>query len=202
MKIAVIGTGNVGAALGRRWTAAGHEVVYGARDPRKPTTVSGPVATVREAASGAAVVLLAVPWTGASDALAAAGDLTGKVLLDATNPLTADLSGLTHGTTTSGGEEVARLAAGARVVKIFNTTGAGNMAAPVYGTRACTMLYCGDDAAAKTLAAKLAADVGFEPVEVPGGIAASRLLEPFALTWIRLAFGGLGTDFAFNLVRR
>jgi predicted dinucleotide-binding enzyme len=200
--------GNVGAALGRRWVEAGHEVVFGARDPADPRAkgtaggMKARLASVPEAVAAAEVVALAVPFPAVGDALSSAGDLTAKVLLDCTNPLTADLSGLTLGTTTSGGEQVASLARGARVVKIFNTTGAGNMADPRYGDAPPTMLYAGDDAAAKAVAARLARDVGFDPVDV-GPLSAARVLEPFGLVWITLAVHQrLGPDFIFQLVRR
>jgi predicted dinucleotide-binding enzyme len=207
MNIGIIGMGQVGGTLGRRWAAAGHAVVFGARDPgnakaqAEAKAAGARVTSVREAATGAEVVVLAVPWGGYREALAAAGDLAGKVLLDCTNPLTADLSALEVGTTTSAGEQVARAARGARVVKIFNTTGAGNMANPRYGDTPVTMLYAGDDPAAKAAAAGLARDLGFDPVDL-GPLTAARLLEPFGLVWITLAFGGLGTDFALNIVRR
>lgn len=204
MRIAVIGMGNVGGALGRRWAEAGHEVVFGARDPAgaKAPAAGGRVASVRDAAAAAEVVVLAVPWPAVRDALASAGDLAGKVLLDCTNPLTPDLSGLEVGTTTSAGEQVARLAPGAKVVKIFNTTGAGNMADPRYGGAGATMLYAGDDAGAKGAAARLARDLGFEPLDL-GPLTAARLLEPFALVWITLALRrGLGPDFVLNVVKR
>jgi hypothetical protein len=208
MHIAIVGMGNVGGALGRRWSESGHQVTFGARNPADPKTqaaardTGAAVETIREAAAGAEVVVLAVPWQAAQDAVRTAGDLRGKVLLDCTNPLTADLSGLEVGTQTSGGEIVARAAPGARVVKIFNTTGAGNMANSNYGGQKTTMLYAGDDAQAKVVAARLAADIGFDPVDL-GPLTAARLLEPFALVWITLAFrGGLGMDFALNIVRR
>ena len=208
MRIAIIGMGNVGSALGRRWSQSGHQVTFGARNPADPKTVAAArdagasVQTVPEAAAAAEVVVLAVPWNAAQDAVKSAGNLRGKVLFDCTNPLTADLSGLEVGTQTSGGEIIARAAPGAGVVKIFNTTGAGNMANSNYGATKVTMLYAGDDAQAKAVAARLAADIGFDPVDL-GPLTAARLLEPFALTWITLAFrGGLGMDFALNIVRR
>jgi 8-hydroxy-5-deazaflavin:NADPH oxidoreductase len=208
MRIAIIGMGNVGGALGGRWAAAGHEVVFGARDPKDAKTIAeakaakAGVASVADAAGKGEVVVLAVPWKAVPDALASAGDLKGKVVLDCTNPLTADLSGLELGTTTSAGEEVARRAPGAQVVKIFNTTGAGNMANPDYGGPKPTMLYAGDDAGAKGVAARLASDIGFDPVDV-GPLRAARLLEPFALTWITLAIQQkLGPDFVFQILRR
>lgn len=208
MKIAVIGMGNVGGTLGRRWAALGHEVTFGSRDPYASKAIAGAralggqVRTVGEAARSADVVVLTVPWEAVPAALSAAGDLSGKVLLDCTNPLLPSLAGLSIGHTTSGGEEVARLARGAKVVKIFNTTGFDNMADPNYGGTPTTMLYAGDDAAAKGVAARLARELGFDPVDF-GPLAGARLLEPFALVWITLAVKqNLGRDFALNVVRR
>ncbi len=210
MRIAVIGSGNVGGTLGKGWASKGHSVTWGVRDPGdrkvqhlvKETQGKARAASVPEAAKSAEIVVLTVPYEAVQDAIRSAGDLEGKVLLDCTNPLSPDLSGLTVGHTTSAAEQVAALAPHARVVKIFNTTGSGNMANPLYSAGPLTMLYCGDDAAAKKSAAGLAADLGFDPVDA-GGLAVARLLEPFALLWINLALKqGLGPDFGFRLVRR
>ncbi len=207
MNIAVIGMGSVGGTLGRRWAANGHAVVFGSRKPTDPKAVTEAaamncrVASIRDAVAGAEVVVLATPWQAVKDALAAAGNLTGKVLFDCTNPLTADFTQLEIGHTTSGGEEVAKLALGARVVKIFNTTGYSNMANPNLAGTPATMLFAGDDPAAKATAAKLAKELGFDPIDL-GPLSNSRLLEPLALVWIKLAFGGLGFDFALNVIRR
>src|SRR5262249_56396581 len=137
------------------------------------------VAGVREAVAGADVVALTVPWEARPDALKSAGALSGKVLLDCTNPVTSDLSALQLGATTCAGEEVAKRAPGAKVVKIFNTNGAGNMADTNYGPTRPTMLYAGDDAVAKAVAARLASELGFNPVDL-GPLSAARLLEPLA----------------------
>lgn len=210
MKIAIIGAGNVGGTLGKGWSKAGHEVIFGVRDTsdsklKELLAAAGgraKAASVKEAAASAEVAALTVPWGAAQDALKSAGSLKGKILLDCTNPLKPDLSGLTHGSTTSGGEQVAAWAPGARVVKIFNTTGAGNMGNPAYPGGPSVMLYCGDDPDAKKTAAQLAADLGFDPYDA-GPLQEARLLEPFALTWIHLAvFQKLGTNFAFRLVKR
>jgi predicted dinucleotide-binding enzyme len=208
MKIAVIGMGNVGGALGRRWAAGGHDVVFGVRNPDDPKdqregkAAGGRIAGVRQAVAGADVVALTVPWGAVPDALASAGDLSGKVLLDCTNPVTPDLTALQLGTTTSAGEEVAKRAPGAKVVKIFNTTGAGNMADTNYGPTRPTMLYAGDDAVAKAVAARLASELGFDPVDL-GPLSTARLLEPLALTWITLAIRRqLGKDFVLQIARR
>jgi len=207
MRIAVIGMGNVGSALGNRWAGAGHDVTFCVRDPgdarkradaEKMQAKIGPVSD----AAKAEAVLLAVPWTAVLHALKAAGDLKGKVLLDCTNPVTPELTHLTIGHTTSAGEEVARMVPNARVVKVFNTNGAKNMADPDYGRHKVTMLYAGDDEGANRAAAELAEQVGFEPVYL-GPLKEARLLEPLAMAWIVLArHRGLGRDFALDVVRR
>ncbi|HYE74281.1 MAG TPA: NADPH-dependent F420 reductase [Blastocatellia bacterium] len=209
MRIGIIGVGNVGSALGTGWVRAGHEVMFGVRNPDDEKVqrllsllgTKAQAAPVADAAKFGEVIVLATPWPAAKDAISQIGDLSGKILFDCTNPLKPSLDGLELGLDSSGGEQVAEWAKGAKVVKIFNTTGADNMAKPHYGETKLTMLYCGDDASAKETAAKLAADLGFDPVDV-GPLKQSRLLEPLAMLWISLAFGGLGRDFAFNLIRR
>jgi predicted dinucleotide-binding enzyme len=210
MKIGVIGAGNVGGTLGRKWVAKGHEVVFGVRHPdddktRELVRAAGPnarAATVGEAAAFGEVVVLATPWPATEAAVRAAGDLTGKVVIDCTNPLKPDLSGLEVGHTTSGAEMVAGWAKGARVFKAFNTTGANVMADPVVGGVRTVMFVCGDDESAKPLVVRLAADVGFDAVDA-GRLSQARLLEPWAMLWIHLAFhGAAGRDFGFALLRR
>lgn len=208
MKIAIIGTGSVGNALGRGFAKAGHEVVFGVRDTAKPEVgklveeTGARAASVAEAVSGAEVVVLAMPWGAAQDVIRSAGGLDGQIVFDCLNPLKPDLSGLDTGSARSAAEQVAAWAPGARVVKVFNTTGAGNMADPHYGDDRATMLYCSDDAGAKEVAAKLAGDLGFEPVDA-GPLSAAYLLEHFAMLWIHLAYGaGLGRNIAFKLMRR
>ena len=155
MKIAIIGAGGVGTSLGQTWAAKGHAVRYGARntgsDKVKAALAATPgaqAASIAEAVAWADAVVLATPWAGAQEALAAAGDFGGKPLLDATNPLTPTFQ-LALGHTTSGGEQVQAWAPSAKVVKIFNTTGLENMANPVYPGGRAAMVYAGDDAAAR-----------------------------------------------------
>lgn len=206
MRIAIIGAGNVGGALGRRWAERGHEVTFGVRDPAGAEVPSGTRAVgVAESVRGADAVVLATPWNAVPDALRAAGSLDGRLVIDATNPLTAGL-GLDVGPNgESAAERVQALVPGARVVKAFNTTGANNMADPVYGGEPVTMLYAGDDATAKTTARGLIADIGFEPVDA-GPLVRARALEQMALLWIALAMGvgvkAMGRDIAFTLVHR
>jgi predicted dinucleotide-binding enzyme len=214
MEIGVIGAGNVGGTLGRRWAQAGHKVVFGVREPndekvRTLLAAAGANARagrVEEATAASAVVVLTVPWEAADDAIRSAGVLTGKVLVDATNPVAMGLEGLQHGLlvghTTSAAEQVAAWARGARVVKAFNTTGFGNMHDPRYGSQAATMFLCGDDTEAKEVVTQLGKDLGFE-MQDAGPLTIARLLEPLAMLWIHLAvFQGLGPDIAFTLQRR
>ena len=158
------------------------------------------VVEVGEAAS-ADLIVLAVPWQAVADTFEATGTLAGKIVVDATNPLTASLD-LALGFDDSAGETVARLTPGARLVKAFNTTGAGNMAeAGAFESRPM-MPIAGDDAEAKAVVGKLAEDLGFEAVDA-GPLKASRLLEPLAAFWIRQAYAqGFGLNFAFSVVRR
>jgi 8-hydroxy-5-deazaflavin:NADPH oxidoreductase len=210
MKIGIIGSGNVGGALGKGWAKKGHSVVFGVRDPSDPKLQSllkqaGPnarAASVPEAAAFGDVVVFATPWNAAQDAIRSVGDLKGKVVFDCINPLKADLSGLDVGPDTSAAEQVAKWASGAKVVKVFNTTGSNNMENSRYAEGAPAMFYCGDDAGAKKLAAQLASDLGFEPVDA-GALTSARLLEPLAMLWIHLAYAqGMGREFAFGILRR
>jgi predicted dinucleotide-binding enzyme len=210
MKLGIIGAGNVGGALGQAWARKGHDVCFGVRAPqddrtrRLVQTIGGKAraAAVREAADFGEVVVLATPWDAVQDAVREAGDLTGKTVIDCTNPLKPDLSGLALGFSTSGAEQVAQWARGARVFKAFNTTGSNNMADPVIHGVRTVMFVCGDDEAARPTVLRLAADVGFDPVDA-GKLAIARLLEPFAMLWIHLAFTGpVGREFALALLRR
>jgi hypothetical protein len=210
MKIAIIGAGNVGGALGRAWVKSGHDVMFGVRDPSSPkvaallATMGGRAAagSVAEAAGYGAVVALCTPWNVTEAAIRDARDFAGKILIDCTNPVESDLSGLAVGRTTSGAELVASWAPDARVVKAFNTVGFEIMADPDFGGRGATMLIAGDDESAKAVASDLARQIGFEPVNA-GPLAIARLLEPMALLWINLALiQGYGTRIAFRLERK
>jgi hypothetical protein len=135
---------------------------------------------VREAAQSSDVLVLAVPGGAVADAIKAAGDLTGKIILDATNPLLPDFSGLDMPNGVSGGERTAAIAK-VPVVKIFNNTGAPNMVNPDYNGVKPTMFYCGDDENAKKIAADLASDLGFEPVDASRAESPGRQPQPEAI---------------------
>lgn len=210
MRIGVIGSGNVGGTLGARWAKNGHGVIFSSRDPGsnemkrliEEAGATARAASVSEAAIASEMLLLATPWPAARAALAAAGDLSGKIVIDATNPLLPRLTGLEVGNSTSGAEQVAEWAPRAKVVKAFNTVGFNIMANPRFDGRGALLFYCGDDAPAKQAVRGLAAELGFDPVDA-GPLERARLLEPFALLWITLsAAPGHGREFAFQLLKR
>jgi predicted dinucleotide-binding enzyme len=210
MKIAIIGIGNVGGTLGPAWAKAGHEVIFGVRNPDsekvkallQKTGHRSRAASVPDAAAAADIVVFATPWSATREAIAAAGSLAGKLVVDCTNPIAPDLKGLSIGTTTSAGEQVAQWAENAKVVKAFNTTGSGNMATPEYGSQAVTMFICGDDPAACESVAQLARDVGFEPC-ITGPLYHARYFEPMAMLWVDMAYlQGRGPGFAYRILSR
>lgn len=211
MKIAIIGTGNVGGTLARKWGKRGHSIYLGVRDTKaqhvqKLIQNIGARASAhspKEAVSKADVVVLATPWAATEEVVKSlSADLKGKCLIDCTNPLKKDLSGLEVGHTTSGGELVQSWAPQAQVFKAFNTTGFNNMEDPVIEDRKTIMFYCGDDRVKRDWVRELVVDVGFEALDV-GPLSSARLLEPWALLWIQSAYKhGLGREFGFSVVRR
>jgi len=204
MRIAIIGAGNVGGTLGRRWTELGHTVMFGVRAGsavKGGTPAGATVTSVADGCAAAEVVVLATPWAAVQDAIRDMGDLTGKTLFDTTNPIAQGFKADLGPAGESGGERVAAMAPGARVVKVFNTTGFQNMANPVYDGAATTMFYAGDDPNARQTAHQLATELGFEAVDA-GPLIRARELEHLALLWISLSISGHGRDIAFRLVRR
>lgn len=198
MKIAVLGSGNVGTALGDGWSAKGHNVVYGSRSPEKDTKAKRSFASIANAIVQSEVVVLAVPWDAVQQVVSD-NNLSGKTVIDCTNPIGPGME-LAVGCTTSAGEIVAGLAKGARVVKAFNTTGFHNMQRPQYGATKVTMFFTGDDEASKQTVKQLIADIGFTPVDA-GPMKNARYLEPMAMLWINL-YMKMGHDIAFQLIER
>jgi NADPH-dependent F420 reductase len=210
MKISIIGTGNVGKTLGQRWAEKGHEIIFGSRDPGsnkamelvKKIDKNCKVSGIAEAVEESAIIVLSVPWSAIKDTIKAMGNLDGKILIDCTNPIAADFSNLSIGTTTSAGEQIANWAKGAKVVKAFNSTGSDNMANPIYDDQKITMLVCGDNPDAKKQVMALAEEIDFEAQDA-GDIIAARFLEPLAMLWVHLGYKvGLGPNFAFKIIKR
>lgn len=211
MKIGILGAGNIGGGLARAWAAAGHQLmVSGSRDPAKLAAVAAKAGhgtqtgSLEEAAAFGEVVVLALLWPQVPAALTTLAPLLqGKVLIDASNPLTPDFVQLAIGHTDSGGETVARMLPGVRVVKAYNSVGANiiGSADKRFGGVAPTLFFCGDDPAAKQLVAALISDSGFEPVDV-GGITTSRFLEPLEQLWVEILKSGIQQEFILSLLRR
>jgi 8-hydroxy-5-deazaflavin:NADPH oxidoreductase len=209
MHIAILGTGNVGAALGKAWGAKGHLITYGSREPAgakvqellKASGAQSKATDLVQAAGAASILVLAVPFHSVQATLAGLGDLSGKILIDATNPLGPGMQLITW-PGSSAAEQIAGWASGARVVKAFNMTGSGNMADTGYGPVKPAMLLCGDDPQARQSVAQLAAELGFDPVDC-GPLSAARALESLAGLWVSLAYTqGQGPNIAFALLRR
>jgi 8-hydroxy-5-deazaflavin:NADPH oxidoreductase len=210
MKIAVIGMGAVGGTLGRRWAEGGHAVLFGAKDPNDAdgkallAKIKGKasLASVPDAVKDADVVVLAIPGEVAADVLAIAGDLTGKILIDCTNPVGGKVGNLTLGPELSGGEAVAKLAKGARVYKTLHQTGWENLSDPHYPGGKLVMFVAGEEPAGKTVVLSLVSELGFDAIDV-GDLSAARMLEPFARLWVHLAMRRkLGRQIAFALMHK
>jgi len=202
MRVAVIGAGRVGRALGARWAGVGHDVVYGVRDPQSEKVADLPsVSTVAEAVRNAEVVLVSLPWAAVRETMS--GLTTGDaVVIDATNPLAANAREMVADPSLSGAELVRDWSGSTRVVKAFNTTGSGNMTNPSYGGGKIMMPVTGDDDSAKKVAIDLANQIGFDGFDA-GPLSSSRDLEHLAMLWIRMAYPlGNGPDISFGLMRR
>ena len=204
MKIGIIGAGNVGKALGTSLTRAGHEVTLAASTPasaRAAATEIGATAadSAADAASGAEVVILAVPYVEAGDSVAGeiADAVKGGIVIDATNPIRPDYSGLaTNGS--SGAEQFQERLPDASVVKAFNTLFASNQANP---SKEIDGYVAGDDADAKAKVIGLVESMGFAPVDV-GPLSAARHLEGMAYLNIGLnAANGWSWTSAWHLTR-
>lgn len=209
-KIGIIGGGNMGTAMGKLWAAAGHAIKVGfGRDQAKlqqaATAIGGgtSVASPAEVAQFADVIVLTVPWSAASAAVAALGDVAGKVIWTVINPFKADFSGLELGTTTCAGEEIAKLAKAARVVEglplFADVLASGDRR--FEGERA-NVFYCGDDADAKAAVAELLGDLDVEATDV-GPLSSGRFIEPAMMMLMRIQYGpGAEGQYAFKLLRR
>ena len=183
--IGVIGTGRVGGALGPRFADLGYTVVYGSRDPRSDKVQQlvarsgdgASAASQREAAQQADIILLAVPWRAAEQVVKSLGDLDGKIIMDAVNPLQrADDGLLEMGVDTAAGQLAQSWAPGVRVVKTFNNINFMVMADPTVAGGPVTVPLAGDDAEAKSLVRQIVEALGFETVDV-GPLRMSRELE-------------------------
>ena len=207
MRIAIIGAGNVGSALGRGWLRAGEDVVFGVPNPADPKYNPLPcerLLTPQEAARNTQTVVLATPWQATETAVKGLGDLSGKIVIDCTNPLGMGPNGLelVLGHNTSAGEQVAAWAQGAAVFKTLNQIGAESMDKAQLFPMRPVMFVAGDDEARKPVVMSLVTKLDFEAVDA-GPLRVSRLLEAYGMLWIDQALNrGRGRSFAFALIGR
>lgn len=210
MRIAILGTGDVGRHLAIGLSRHGHAVTVGTRDPSgtsaKEFAKRAPgiaLATFADAARGAELAIVATKWDGTKNALELAGsaNLAGKVVIDAVNPLTLTAAGpaLELGFTTSAGEQIQSWLPDAKVVKAFNIVTATHMVDPKLTGGPPDMFFCGDDPAAKTAVADLLRSIGWNPIDI-GGLTGARLLEPLAMLWITHGIRSGNWTHAFKLL--
>lgn len=214
MKVGILGTGEVGRALGKGFASIGRELMIGSREPGSDKVAAmlkavGPSAsagTFEQAARFGDVVVLATSWSGTDNAIRLAGPdhLAGKTVLDVTNPLVFQPNGeprLALGHTDSGGEQVQRWLPKARVVKVFNTVGKAHMVKPDFPGGPPDMFICGNCEEAKKVVSGICADFGWPTIDI-GGIDGARLLEPLCLLWVKYAISSGKSDHAFKLLRK
>jgi len=200
MKVALIGSGNMGSGLARKLSKAGHQLAITGRNAQKAQALAkdtGGTYKDKAVADGAEVVIVATPYGEAVAALRAAGDLEGKVIVDITNPLTADFMGLSIGHSTSAAEEIQKAFPKTRVVKAYNTIFSQLLApgAQLAG-RSVPVFYAGDDARAKETVKALIESSGFQAIDA-GLLKNARYLEPLAGLNIYFGYGaGRGTSIA------
>ena len=201
MRVGILGSGLMGGKLGTLFARVGHEVVFSySRSQRtlerlaRNAQGSARAGTPREAAKDADALLLAVHWSRLGDVLKQAGDLSGKVIVTCSLPMNADNTGLVIVHTSSGAEALAKKVPKARVVCAFNTVPSEVLFGVFAARRRAakpSLVYCGDDASSKRIAAELIHDVGFDPVDA-GPLWIARYTEPFALLVAQLAYEGKG----------
>jgi hypothetical protein len=204
--IAIIGTGNVGGALGPEFTAQGHTIVYGSRNAMSSEvaelvvrTGNGASATSQAAAvTDADIVVLAVPGMLVEEITKNLGDLSGKIIIDPTNPLTRSESGLVFGVETSNGEIIQAAAPNAHVVKAFNTLNWESMINPEKSGGPISIPLVGDNAVAKETVAKLVEGMGLEAIDL-GGIENAHWVEGMLILWINNRYFSERPTFDYHL---
>lgn len=203
--IAVIGTGNVAAALGPEFARQGHTIVYGSRSPDssaaqklvQETAKDASVTFAADAVTNADVVVLAVPGMLAGEIVESLGDLSGKIVIDPTNPMEVEQMTFRHAVTTSNTQIIQQLAPNAHVVKAFNTLGWKQMIDPETAGGPVSIPLAGESGKAKQFVAELATGMGLEPIDV-GGVENARWLEGMAILLLNNRYG-TRESFEFHL---
>ena len=203
--IAIIGTGEVAGGLGPEFAAQGHEIVYGSRNPDRDsvrelvarTGGSASAAGQADAVAGADIVVLAVPWYAVEEVVASIGDLSGKIVIDPTNPRMVGDDGLRDfAVDPSNAEWIQRWAPASRVVKAFNTMGWETMVDPDASGGPVTVPIVGDDPDAKAVVSGLIEGMGLEPVDL-GPLRYAHVVEGMYIVWGNAR--ALGNPFHYHL---
>ena len=207
LTIAIIGPGQIGVTLATLWAKSGHQLILASREPAKAALIAQELGHnmqgmgIADAAEEADVLLFSFPWYALVDIQREIGKCEGKIIIDCINPITSSGS-LALGHKRSAGEEIAQTFPLAKVVKAFNHIYIDHFNNPVFDGKRASAYYCSNSDEAKKVAAQLATEMGFDPVDI-GPIKHARYLEPLALLWIQLAFHrGKGTEFTFKLIER
>jgi predicted dinucleotide-binding enzyme len=212
MRVGILGSGDVGQALGTGFLSRGHEVKIGSRDPKKladwvkASGAKASAGTFVDVAMWGEVLVLATLWGGTKGAidLAGAASFKDKVVMDVTNPLVfaeGKPLALALGHTDSGGEQVQRWLPGAKVVKAFNTVGHAHMVDPKFPGGPPDMFICGDDEGAKKTVAEITKSFGWGVIDT-GGIEGARLLEPLCIIWVGYGIKTGTWNHAYKLLRK
>ena len=204
MRIGILGSGRMGAKLGTIWARAGHKVVFSYSRSEAKLRRLGNAGSPAEAAADAKAVLLAVHWSRVDDVLSQAGDLSGKTIVNCSLPMNADDTALVIAHTSSGAEELAKKVPGAHVVSAFGTV-PSEVLFDVFAARRRTnrpnVVYCGDDAKSKGVAARLIRDAGFDPLDC-GPLRIARYIESFTMLVGQLAYERPGgPELAYRFLR-
>jgi hypothetical protein len=199
--ITIIGAGNIGGTLARKWAAKDHRVTLGIRDPQKSEVVrllgelghAARATLISDAVRGAEAVLFAVPGRSMLETVASMGDaLDGKVVIDATNNI--------GGSTFNSVAALASAAPRAHIYRAFNTYGWENFETPVFNGTAADLFYAGPDGDARSVAERLISEVGLRPVWL-GGLDKAGLVDSLLPLWFTLSSErGLGRHFAFKIL--
>ncbi|MBA2612812.1 MAG: NAD(P)-binding domain-containing protein [Bacteroidetes bacterium] len=205
MNIAIIGSGNVGGALAKRFADVGHQIILGVRNisefkGKELLSYSKNISanTIPEAVKAAEIIIISVPAQLTSEVAKSLGDVSGKIIIDTMNAVSLKPEGFTNT-----GDAIIANCNTSEIVKCFNTTGFENILNPIYEGKGIDMFTAGSSEKARQVAQQLAKEIGFENVYHFGGNDKFTLIEQFAFSWINLAIlQKQGRDMAFRIVRR
>lgn len=202
MKVSILGTGNIGGNLGKKWLEKEHDVLFGVRDNtsenvKKLNINDSRITSIEDAIKQSSIIVLATPFEAVEEIIKN-NVLDNKIIIDTTNCISSPLPDGFQ----SAAEAIAAWSKSGEVVKAFNTTGVANLIDPIYNDSTIDTYICSDNLEAKITVTELAKDIGFDVIDA-GGLENASLLENLAKFWIKLAYKeGMGKDIAFKLLKR